>query len=206
MVMDPIRQEQTRRTQAQLERARARCAALRAQIAAGPSANALWNVRQQLQREEMKVPALRLRLQRLQDAPETRVPPAVGDLREVTDDNDPGSVNLSLKGGKAKMSYWWTSTSDPADFAAMTTLIYGSALPGDPANPGILRVPPLGHPRFPTLYAEAISNFAGLGGKFLKEPSADYISAPNMPQYARYPEYKIDVDFANRLYEVVDDA
>src|SRR5215471_3000483 len=137
---------------------------------------------------------------------------AIADLREVTDDRDPGSVNLSIKGGKAKMSYYWTSTN-VADFSAMATLIYGSADLGSglaTPNAGINRKAPLAHPRFPSLYAETITNFAGMGGQFLKEASAAVLTgagtASHIPQYARYPEYQIDIEFSNRLYPVVDNT
>jgi len=130
--------------------------------------------------------------------------PALADLREVTDSNEPGSANISLKGGKAKMSYWWASTS-AADFENVATLILGSAA-ADPnptaagAKPGIIRKMPIGHPRFPTLYAETITDFAGLGKDFVKEGSALQVAIPNFPQYARYPQYRIDIEFANRMY------
>jgi len=122
----------------------------------------------------------------------------VTDLREHTEDNDPGSANLSLKGGKAKMSYWLKSTN-VEDFSAAATLILGSAQPA--GNGGITRQLPMAHPRFPTLYAESLPDFPGLGGGFVKEGSAATVwGAPPPPQYARYPQYRIDVEFANRLY------
>jgi|SRR5215469_793871 len=138
---------------------------------------------------------------------------AITDLREVTDDHDPGSANLSMKGGKAKMSYWWTSTN-VADFQAMARLILGqvdsdsgSGSPGS-GHPGILRTLPVCHPRFPTLYAETISDYAGLGGAFIKEASGQSVGGassdyPVFPEYARYPEYRLDIEFANRLYPIV---
>src|SRR5215469_16586942 len=126
---------------------------------------------------------------------------AITDLREQTDDHDPGSANLSLKGGKAKMSYWWTSTN-VEDFTALAQLLLGSALTDlASANPGIKRTMPACHPRFPSLYAESISDFAGLGGKFQKEASADPfgVGKTQFPEYTRYPEYRLEVEFANRL-------
>src|SRR5215831_14975654 len=126
---------------------------------------------------------------------------AIADLREATDNLDPGSVNLSIKGGKAKMSYYWTSTN-VADFSALATLIYGSA-DVTLAHAGIARKSPLPHPRFPSLYAETITNFAGLGGKFLKEaaaaPAVGMPAANCFPFYTRYPQYQIDIEFSNRL-------
>ena len=136
--------------------------------------------------------------------------PVVADLREVTESNDPGSANLSQKGGKAKMSYWWTSTA-AGDFVKVAALVLGwsTADPnptGTGAKAGVLRQPPLAHPRFPSLYAETISDFTGVGGKFVKEAAAPPISAPTFPQYSRYPQYRIDVEFASRMYYVDPDS
>jgi hypothetical protein len=133
---------------------------------------------------------------------------AITDLREHVDDNEPGSVNLSIKGGKAKMSYWWTST-DVDDFSALGRLILGTVAADAAGGANLNRGLPLRHPRFPSLFAESIGDFAGLGSKFIKETSAAPEGAPvsyQFPEYARYPEYRIDVEFANRLYPVLSDA
>jgi hypothetical protein len=130
---------------------------------------------------------------------------ALSDLREMTDEHDPGSVSLSMKGGKAKMSYWWQSTN-VADFQALATLIIGQTLT-DNTIAGIRRQMPICHPRFPTLYAETISDFAGMGGQFVREASAPSVAAaPSLATYARYPQYRIDVEFANRVYPLIADS
>ena len=155
----------------------------------------------------------------------------INNLREVTDDIEPGSLNISMKGGKAKSSFWY-EPSGRLDFENVVLTILGSNRsagldnlgpgppPPGPRAGGIKRFPPKRHPRFMTLVAETITNMVGEGGKFVFDraltdgvpgPDADYQAKPYkfpdpIPNYALYPIYKIDVEFANRLYNLTADV
>ncbi len=91
-----------------------------------------------------------------------------------------------------------------ADMGIAVKEILGGTSAGA-GNFGLKRTLPLAHPTFPWLYADAVTDFRGVGRNGLNASAAQLEAPAISPQYWRYAKYYATVTFTSRPYAVLSD-
>jgi len=127
------------------------------------------------------------------------------DYLEEIDTDQPGGAGFSIDGGRAVATYL-VNTPDPEDDVSLRdaiTEIIGTTST-DVGDGRLQRTPPLAHPLWPWLTANAITNIRGKGKGQLLDAD-DTLEVPTFPQYWLYPQYEITVEFKQQQYCIATD-